>query len=163
MKNLASVSPQLFIFSHGESTSHATMSGLMNKIEQKLGDHPNVSADSSVKPNSGTGKDANDGHSESLPKAHSWFELLTRHYRCEQVLGSEHRRSRARIWKERSRVREGRQHNERGYCLGGHRERICCRWRTCKVTDLLMVRATCRDNLHVVRSRQTSEMDRGVG
>ncbi|TKA35474.1 hypothetical protein B0A54_12134 [Friedmanniomyces endolithicus] len=37
------------------------MNKLKNTIEQKLGDHPNVSANDNVNPDSGTGKDANQG------------------------------------------------------------------------------------------------------
>lgn len=56
-----------------------TMNKLKNTIEQKLGDHPNVSANDSVNPDSGTGKDANQGDGESplpthLPSYH--IELI---------------------------------------------------------------------------------------
>ncbi|KAK4544591.1 hypothetical protein LTR36_004163 [Oleoguttula mirabilis] len=37
------------------------MSGIIKKIEQKLGDHPNVSSDPSVNPTSGIGIGANQG------------------------------------------------------------------------------------------------------
>ncbi|KAK0939140.1 hypothetical protein LTR29_009250 [Friedmanniomyces endolithicus] len=46
------------------------MNKLKNTIEQKLGDHPNVSANDSVNPDSGTGKDANQGDDA----AKSWVQ-----------------------------------------------------------------------------------------
>jgi len=41
------------------------MSGILKKVEQKLGDHPNVNADPGTNPTAGTGVGANDGHGES--------------------------------------------------------------------------------------------------
>ncbi|TKA69239.1 hypothetical protein B0A55_04260 [Friedmanniomyces simplex] len=37
------------------------MNKLKSTIEQKLGDHPNVSSNDAINPDSGTGKDANQG------------------------------------------------------------------------------------------------------
>lgn len=42
------------------------MSSIINKIEQKLGDHPNASSNPDVNPESGTGKYANQGHGELI-------------------------------------------------------------------------------------------------
>jgi len=53
------------------------MSGILKKVEQKLGDHPNVSADNSVNPDSGTGIGANDGH--------GMFITTTSVLRCRKV------------------------------------------------------------------------------
>lgn len=42
------------------------MANIIKKVEAKLGDHPNASADPNVNPTSGTGKGANDGNGRRL-------------------------------------------------------------------------------------------------
>lgn len=42
------------------------MQKVMNTIESKLGDHPNVSADPGVNPDKGIGKGANEGNGKPL-------------------------------------------------------------------------------------------------
>lgn len=49
---------------HIEERAPIRMNSLKTKIEQKLGDHPNVSSNDTTNPDSGTGKGANQGNGE---------------------------------------------------------------------------------------------------
>ncbi len=52
------------------------MNKLKNTIEQKLGDHPNASANDNVNPDSGTGKAANQGDGASpLPTYLPYYHI----------------------------------------------------------------------------------------
>ena len=63
------------------------MSSIIKKIEQKFGDHPNVSADPDVNPTSGTGIGANQGDGECAEVAPCAMVKADTKRRSEQVLG----------------------------------------------------------------------------
>lgn len=74
------------------------MSGILKKVEQKLGDHPNVNSDPNINPDSGTGKDTNQGYGEfkSVGNQHpneSFTDRLSLN-RPRQVLGNQQSASR---------------------------------------------------------------------